>query len=42
MGLGLKSLEDLLDATKDIGGVGSSVKDVTVVTFATVSSLRDI
>ena len=42
MGFGLKISVDLLDATKDIGGVGSLGKDVTVVIFATVSSLRDI
>jgi len=42
MGLGLKSSVDLLDATKDIGGVGSEGKDMTVVTFAIVSSLKNI
>ena len=42
MGLGLKISVDLLYATKDTGWFGSVGKDVTVVTFATVSSLRYI
>jgi len=42
MGSRLKISVDLLEATKDIGEVRSVGKDVTVVTFAIVSSLRNI